>query len=148
MARIEDVNFGPRHVAAIGLWLRKLERQFVLAPKDEKVRLLLAHPCLPLGIRLDTRAVVIEQVALNVGLAGLQIFHFCLRRIAEIADGAGRTMFDGVKERLNLKLTTSRSFSNEVYCSAIRRETKTSSEMRVAIFVTVARQWPGQRKVS
>src|SRR6267143_1655538 len=71
MTRIEDVEFGLRHVAAIGLWFRKLERNVVFAPEDEKPRLLLAHPSLPLGVGVDVRAVVVEEVTLNVGLAGL-----------------------------------------------------------------------------
>src|SRR6267378_2974308 len=71
MTRVEDVDFGLRHVAAIGLRFRKLERQIVFAPKDEKPRLLLAHPSLPSGVGLDVCAVVVKQVALNVGLGGL-----------------------------------------------------------------------------
>src|ERR1700704_4225139 len=71
MTCIEDMDFGLRHVAAIILRFRKLEGQVVFAPKDEKPRLLLAHPCLPLGVGVDVRAVVVEEVALNVGLAGL-----------------------------------------------------------------------------
>ena len=71
MTRIEDVDFGLRHVAAIGLRFRKLERQVVFVPEDEQPRLLLAHPSLPLGVGVDVRAVVVEEVALNVGLAGL-----------------------------------------------------------------------------
>src|SRR3989441_13271901 len=71
MTRIEYVDFGLRQVAAIGLRFRKLERQVVFAPEDEKSRLLLAHPSLPLGVGVDVRAVVVEEVALNVGLAEL-----------------------------------------------------------------------------
>src|SRR5713226_3460991 len=71
MTRIEDMEFGLRHVAAIGLRFRKLERQVVFAPEDQKPRLLLAHPSLPLGVGVDVRAVVVEEVTLNVGLAGL-----------------------------------------------------------------------------
>src|SRR5579862_228081 len=71
MARIKNVYFGLWHVAAISLRFRKLERQVVLAPQDEKTRLLLAHPRLPLRVVVDVRAVVVEQVALNVGLSGL-----------------------------------------------------------------------------
>ena len=71
MARIEDMDFGLRHVAAIGLGFRKLEGKVVFAPEDEKPRLPLAHPNLPLGVGVDVRAVVVEEVALNVGLAGL-----------------------------------------------------------------------------
>ena len=43
MTRIEDVDFGLRHFAAIGLRFRKLEGQVVSAPEDEKPRLLFAH---------------------------------------------------------------------------------------------------------
>src|SRR6266850_1503196 len=71
MPCVEDVDLGLRHVAAIGLGFGRLERQVVLAPEDEKPGLPLAHPCLPLGIGVDVRAVVVEEVALNVGLAGL-----------------------------------------------------------------------------
>src|SRR5437667_7956335 len=71
MARLEHVDFGLRHVAAIGLRFGKLEGQVVLPPEDEQPRLLLAHPGLPLGVGLDVGAVVIKEVALNVGLAGL-----------------------------------------------------------------------------
>src|SRR6266853_156185 len=71
MTCIEDVDFGLWHVPAIGVRFRKLERQIVFAPEDQKPRLLLAHPSLPLGIGVDVRAVVVEEVALNVGLAGL-----------------------------------------------------------------------------
>ena len=71
MARIEDVDFGLRHVAAIARRFRQLERQVVFAPEDEKPGLLLAHPSLPLGVGVDVRAVVVEEVALNVGLSGL-----------------------------------------------------------------------------
>src|SRR5438552_1927942 len=71
MARIENVDFGLGHVAAIGLRFRKLERQVVFAPEDEKSRLLLAHPSLPFGISIHIRAVVVKKVALNVGLGRL-----------------------------------------------------------------------------
>src|SRR5258708_30761790 len=71
MACIEDVDFSFWHVTAIGVRFRKLERRIVLAPEDQKPRLLLAHPSLPLGICFDVRAVVVEKVALNFGLAGL-----------------------------------------------------------------------------
>src|SRR5207302_6572407 len=96
MARIEDVDFGPRHVAAIGLRFRKLEGQVVLAPEDEQPRLPLAHPSLPLGVGVDIGAVVVEEVALNVGLAGLvekgkligpeiRVIAFCVRIASDMA---------------------------------------------------------------
>src|SRR6266568_4307216 len=71
MTGIEHVDFGRRHVTAIGLRFRKLERQVVFAPEDEQPWTRLTHPGLPLGVGLDVRAVVVEEVALNVGLAGL-----------------------------------------------------------------------------
>src|SRR5437016_12843463 len=71
MTGIEHVDFGRRHVAAIGYRFRRLERPVVLAPEDEQLWLRLAHPGLPLGVGLDVRAIVVEEVALNVGLAGL-----------------------------------------------------------------------------
>src|SRR6266404_5273131 len=71
MTRVQNVDFGLRHVMSIGLRFRKLERQVVFAPEDEKARLLLAHPSLPLGVGVDIRAVVVKEVALNVCLAGL-----------------------------------------------------------------------------
>src|SRR6266478_6575158 len=71
MARIENMYFGLRHVAAIGLRFRKLKRQIVFAPDHQQARLLLAHPSLPLRVGVDVRAVVVEEVALNLGLAGL-----------------------------------------------------------------------------
>src|SRR3989442_1722447 len=71
MTRIEDVECGSRHVAAIGLRFRKVERRVVFAPEDEKPRLLLAHPSLPRGVGVHVPSVVVEEVALNVGLAWL-----------------------------------------------------------------------------
>src|SRR3981081_2427317 len=58
MTRIEDMDFGVRHVPAISLRFRKLERQVVFAPEIEKPSLLLAHPSLPLGVGVDVGAVV------------------------------------------------------------------------------------------
>src|SRR5258706_9222262 len=71
VTRVENVDFGVRHVAAIGFGFRKLEGQVVLPPEDEQPRLLLAHPRLPLRIVVDVRAVVVEEIALDVGLPGL-----------------------------------------------------------------------------
>src|SRR5580658_9854115 len=71
MTSVENLNSSVRHIAAISLRFRKLERRVVFAPENEEPRLLLAHPGLPLGVGLDVRAVVVEEVALNVGLAGL-----------------------------------------------------------------------------
>src|ERR1700684_893180 len=71
MPAIDDVYFGFRHVATIRFRLRRVKRRFILTPDHQKARLLLAHPSLPLGVVLDVRAVVEEEVALNFGLAWL-----------------------------------------------------------------------------
>src|SRR2546430_13214349 len=71
MAGVEHVHLSLRHIAAIGFRLRKLERLIILPPDNQQARLLLAHPPLPLRVRVDVRAVVVEEIALNVGLAGL-----------------------------------------------------------------------------
>ena len=71
MTGVEKVNLSVRHIVAIGVRLREIEREVLLAPHHQQERLLLAHPCLPLGVILHVRAVVVEEIALNVGLARL-----------------------------------------------------------------------------
>src|SRR5260370_29791101 len=71
MTGVENVNLSVPHIVAIGLRLREIEREVILPPDHQQARLLLAHPGLPLGVILHVRAVVVEEVALNVGLAGL-----------------------------------------------------------------------------
>src|SRR5579862_8339664 len=71
VAAIDDVDFGFGDVAAIGFRLGGVERGFILPPDDQEAGLILAHPGLPLGIVVDVGAVVVEEVALNFGLAGL-----------------------------------------------------------------------------
>jgi hypothetical protein len=71
MTGVENVNLSVRHIVAIGLRLREIEREVLLAPDHQQERLLLAHPCLPLGVILYVRAVAVEEIALNVGLARL-----------------------------------------------------------------------------
>jgi len=71
MTGVENVNLSARHVPAIGLRLRELEREVILAPDHQQARLLLAHPCLPFGVGLHIGSIVVEEVALNVCLAGL-----------------------------------------------------------------------------
>src|SRR6266481_9297274 len=68
---VENVNLSVRYIAAIGLRLREFEREVILAPNHQQPRLPFAHPRLPLGVGVDVRAVVIEEVALNIHLAGL-----------------------------------------------------------------------------
>src|SRR5258706_3783082 len=69
MTGIEDVHESTRHIAPVRLRLRRIEGQIVLAPNDEKSWLRLAHPRLPLGIAREIGAVVVEEIALNLGLA-------------------------------------------------------------------------------
>src|SRR5438309_2033150 len=71
MARIENVYLSVRHVPAIGFRLREVEREVILPPDHQQARLLLAHPCLPPGVGVDVGSVVVEHVALNVGLPRL-----------------------------------------------------------------------------
>jgi hypothetical protein len=52
MTGVEKVNLSVRHIVAIGLRLREIEREVLLAPDHQQERLLLAHPCLPLGVIL------------------------------------------------------------------------------------------------
>src|SRR5216117_2958503 len=71
MTSVEYVDPSARHISSIRLRLRQLEREIVFAPDHQQSRLSLTHPRLPRGIRLDVRAVIIEEVALNVGLTWL-----------------------------------------------------------------------------
>src|SRR6267378_6440673 len=68
---VEYVDPSARHISPIGLWLRQLEREIVFAPDHQQPRLPLAHPRLPRGICLDVRAIIVKEVALNVGLTWL-----------------------------------------------------------------------------
>src|SRR6266436_3241344 len=70
VSSVENVNLSVRYVPAIGFRLRNVERRVILTPNHQQPRLLFAHPCLPLGVGVDVRAVVIEEVALNIHLAG------------------------------------------------------------------------------
>src|SRR5258705_4166678 len=71
MTPVEDVHESTRHIAPVRLRLRPIEGQIVLTPNHEESWLRLAHPRLPLGIGLDIRAGVVEEIALDVGLARL-----------------------------------------------------------------------------
>src|SRR5205814_9959759 len=71
MTRIEDMHESIPHIPPVRLRLRPVEGQIVLAPNHEESWLRLAHPRLPLGIGFDICAVVVEEIALNVGLARL-----------------------------------------------------------------------------
>src|SRR5215470_18641307 len=71
MTGVEHVNLSVGHIAAIGLWLRAVEREVIPAPDHQHPRLPLAHPCLPFRVGLQIGSIVVEQLALNVSLAGL-----------------------------------------------------------------------------
>ena len=71
MSCVENVNLSVRYIPAIGLRLREFEREVILAPNHQQPRLPFVHPRLPLGVGVDVRAVVIEEVALNVHLTRL-----------------------------------------------------------------------------
>src|SRR5271168_4049657 len=67
---VEQMHFGRRHVALIGGRACRREGGIVLSPDDEGRRLLLTKPRLPFRIRSDVGAVIVEEVGLNVCLAG------------------------------------------------------------------------------
>ena len=67
---VENVDPSARHISPIRLRLRQLEREIVFAPDYQQPRLSFVHPRLPRWICLDVRAVIVEEVALNVGLHG------------------------------------------------------------------------------
>src|SRR6202030_2088276 len=68
---IEDEDFGVRHILSVSFRLAEIEREIVLTPDYQQTRLLLAHPCLPFRVGVDVRSIIVEKIALNVGLAGL-----------------------------------------------------------------------------
>src|SRR6266403_4398880 len=68
---VENVNLSVRYIPAIGLRLREFEGEVIFAPNHQQPRLPFAHPCLPLGVGVDVRAVVVKEVALNIRLGGL-----------------------------------------------------------------------------
>ena len=71
MPGVENVNFGVRHIPAIGFGLGGSERKVVLPPDHEQARLLLAHPRLPSRVGFHVGPIVVKKIALNVGLPRL-----------------------------------------------------------------------------
>src|ERR1043166_7884775 len=71
MTSVEDMDLCFWHVLAVAFRLAEIEREIVFAPNDEKLRLCLSHPSLPLRIGVDVRSVIVEQIALNLCLPGL-----------------------------------------------------------------------------
>jgi len=70
VAGVEDVYLGVWHVPSAGLGLLDLERGGVAAPHDLQGWLAFAKPVIPGGIARDVGAVVVEQIGLDVLLAG------------------------------------------------------------------------------
>ena len=68
VAGVEHVNFGIRDILAVAFRLSEIEREIMLAPEDQKLRLRLLHPRLPFRISVYVRAVVVEEIALNLSL--------------------------------------------------------------------------------
>ena len=71
MPSIDDVYFCLWHVTAVRLRFRGVERELILTPDHQKSGLFLSHPGLPLGVGIDVCPVIIEEIALNIGLTGL-----------------------------------------------------------------------------
>jgi hypothetical protein len=65
---VEDVNFRLWYILAVAFRFAEIEREVVLAPKNQKFWLRLLEPCLPLWISIDIRTVVIEEIALDLRL--------------------------------------------------------------------------------
>src|SRR5437762_11666271 len=64
------MNFSARNLRAVAFRLSKIEREVVLTPNHQQARLLFAHPCLPLWIRVYISSVIVEQIAFAPELAG------------------------------------------------------------------------------
>ena len=70
MTGVENVNLSVRQVLPVPLRFAEVKRQIVLAPDHQQARLLLAHPGLPFRVGVHIGSIVVEQITLNVGLAG------------------------------------------------------------------------------
>jgi hypothetical protein len=70
MTSIENLHFGIGYVAPVCLGFFDLERRVEATPQNQERRLEAAEPLLPRGITGDVGPVVIEQVHLDVALAG------------------------------------------------------------------------------
>ena len=69
MARVEEMDLGVGHVAAVGLRLGGQEGRVVAAPRHQQRRQVRPQPLLPGRVAGDVGAVVVEQVGLDVVLA-------------------------------------------------------------------------------
>ena len=70
MARVEQMQLGLGQVAQIGARTVGGEDLVVLAPDDQRRRLLFAEELVEARIEVDVGSVVIEQIELNLHVAG------------------------------------------------------------------------------
>src|SRR6266508_2792788 len=70
MAAVEHVQLGLREVPQVGAAALGGEEDVVLSPEDERLRPALAQERLPLRIERDVRAIVVEEVELDLAGAG------------------------------------------------------------------------------
>jgi len=70
MAGIEQVDFAIRQIALKRLRTGSDERGIVRSPDHQSRRLVLAQPRLPRRIGRDVRPIVVQQVGLDLALAG------------------------------------------------------------------------------
>ena len=71
MAGVEQVNFAIRQIALERLRTGSDERGIVPPPDHQNRRLVLAQPRLPRRVRSDVCPVVVQQIGLDLALAGL-----------------------------------------------------------------------------
>ncbi len=72
MATIDNVDFGIGHISPGRIPAPTSQTTTRLfAPDHQQAWLVLAHPRLPFRIGVDIGAIVVEQIALNLGLARL-----------------------------------------------------------------------------
>lgn len=68
---VEDVDFGAGIILLVGFSAGDCEGGVVAAPYDKEGRLMVAEPLLPFGVGFDVVLVVVEEVELDIRLAGL-----------------------------------------------------------------------------
>ena len=71
MSSIEHADFGLRHILAIAFRLAGIEREIILTPDNEETRLGFLQPRLPFRVSVDVRSIIVEEIALDLGLARL-----------------------------------------------------------------------------
>jgi hypothetical protein len=70
VSRVEQVQLGVRQILQVGARTLRREDHVVLAPHDQRRRLPLAEELLELRIQRGIRAVVVEEIELNLDVAG------------------------------------------------------------------------------